>query len=94
MHFIVTIQYPIFSFLPQIPPYLVILSPAEFLYVLGYSLVSLYIFVSFSSLMFGSVVEMDIVLQHAAGVRYNKSKSITYNTFFQSYYYDICITVT
>ena len=44
--------------------------------------------------MFGSVVEMDIVLQHAAGVRYNKSKSITYNTFFQSYYYDICITVT
>ena len=92
LHCVVTIQYPIFSFLPQIPPYLVILSPAEFLYVLGYSLVSLYIFVSFSSLMFVRVVEMEIVLQHPAGVRYNKGRSITSNTFPQSY--DICITVT
>ena len=90
----VTIQYPIFSFLPQIPPYLVILSPAEFLYVLGYSLVSLYIFVSFSSLMFVRVVEMEIVLQHPAGVRYNKGRNITSDTFPQLYSHDICITVT
>ena len=78
--------------MPQIPPYLVILSPAEFLYVLGYSLVSLYIFVSFSSLMFVRVVEMEIVLQHPAGVRYNKGRNITSDTFPQLH--DICITVT
>ena len=44
--------------------------------------------------MFVRVVEMEIVLQHPAGVRYNKGRNMTSDTFPQLYSHDICITVT